>query len=73
MQQENGGESSVSSEVGPEVVRGRGFVQDSMAENGTRRWVIKNGYPQALEESSKKQLLLGVKNSVEFDFYNSLL
>ena len=51
-----------------------GFLyRNSMAENGTRKWVNKNGYPQALEESSKKQLLLGVKNSVEFDFYNSLL
>ena len=48
------------------------LYKNSMAENGTRKWVNKNGYPQALKESSKKQLLLGVKNSVEFDFYNSL-
>ena len=44
-----------------------------MAENGTRKWVKKNGNPQALEESSKKQLLPGAENSVELDFYNSLL
>ncbi len=33
--------------------------------------VNKKGFPQALEESSKQQLFPGVKNSVEFDFYNS--
>ena len=44
-----------------------------MVKNGTRKWVNKKGFPQALEESSKQQLFPGVKNSVEFDFYNSFL
>ncbi len=45
----------------------------SMVEKGTRKWVNKKDYPQALEDCSERQMFSGVENSVEFDFYNSFL